>query len=49
MDPHFLEDQLTLFQPGWADYAQHITIGPHIFGPYAASALICTQWENFTH
>jgi hypothetical protein len=34
--PHFLADQLTLFQPGGADYAHHIITGPlppQIFSP----------------
>ena len=25
--PQFLADQLTLLQPGWVDYAHHITTG----------------------
>ena len=29
--PHFLADQLTLFQPGGADYAHHITTGSPYF------------------
>lgn len=36
--PHFLADQLSLFQPGWANYAHQINAAPlQIFGPSAAS------------
>ena len=35
---HFLADQLSLFQPGWAKYAHQINAAPlQIFGPSAAS------------
>ena len=37
--PHqFLADQLSLFQPGWVNYAHQINAAPlQIFGPSAAS------------
>ena len=43
----YLADQLTLFQPGEANYAYHITIGPPDFWTVQRLCYLYTQSVNF--